>query len=79
VDPGFCHDLAVILYVYLPGEDADAEESVLTVSLTGHYYAVNAADLLSSTISVLIVLNAGNVCTSHHGDRVIATTVAQRY
>ena len=32
---GFCHEHALILYVYLPSEDDETEESVLTVSLAG--------------------------------------------
>lgn len=31
---GFCHEHALILYVYLPNDDA--EDSVLTVSLAKH-------------------------------------------
>ena len=31
---GFCHERALILYVYLPNEDG-AEESVLTVRIIG--------------------------------------------
>ena len=30
---GFCHEHALILYVYLPNDDHDAEDSVLTVRL----------------------------------------------
>ena len=30
---GFCHEHALILYVYLPGADDGGEESVLTVSI----------------------------------------------
>ena len=32
---GFCHDLALILYVYLPNDGDRAEESVLTVRWSG--------------------------------------------
>ena len=31
---GFCHEHALILYVYLPNDDHDAEDSVLTVRLS---------------------------------------------
>jgi len=33
VGGGFCHEHALILYVYLPGADDGGEESVLTVSV----------------------------------------------
>ena len=33
---GFCHEHALILYVYLPGADDGGEESVLTVSIYAH-------------------------------------------
>lgn len=30
-NPGFCHDHALILYVYLPNDESGTDSSVLTV------------------------------------------------
>ena len=50
---GFCHDHALILYVYLPNDDDNAEESVLTVNIPIQYHrALNDfTDLCESIIS----------------------------
>ena len=39
VTAGFCHEQALILYVYLPSEDDGGDESVLTVSLVALHWS----------------------------------------
>ena len=53
--PGFCHEHALILYVYLPNDDESAEESVLTVGPLSKLPSVRmkSPDQWFSTISAL--------------------------
>lgn len=47
----FCHEHALILYVYLPGSDDGGEESVLTVSIARAEFSCALLTELSTTLA----------------------------